>query len=145
MQYINKWTIQLVKEGSYKVESKTVASPEDVKNIIAPHFYGKPKEEFVVILLNTKNSVIGINTVSIGTVNSSLVHPREVFQPALLANATSVILAHNHPSGDTNPSSEDLGVTRRLVEAGKILGIDVLDHVIYGDGFILSLKAEGKM
>ena len=145
MQYINKWSIQLVKESSYKVESKSITCPDDVIRIIAPHFDGKPKEEFIVLLLNTKNNVIGINTVSVGTVDTSIVHPREVFQPALLANATSIILAHNHPSGNTEPSDEDLKVTNRLIMAGNILGIDVLDHVIYGDGVGLSLKVIGKM
>jgi DNA repair protein RadC len=85
-------------------------------------------------LLDTKNRVIGLNLVSIGILDSTLVSPREVFKPALLANAASVIIAHNHPSGDPAPSPEDRRVTQTLSEAGKLLGVDVLDHVILGEG-----------
>ncbi len=94
--------------------------------------------------LNTKNNITGINVVSIGSLNSSLVHPREVFKAAILGNAAAIILAHNHPSGDPSPSPEDLEITRRLVEAGKILGIEVLDHVIIGDRWE-SLKERGSV
>lgn len=83
-------------------------------------------------MLNTKNKVIGYHLVSIGTLNSSLVHPREVFRPAIIAGANSIILAHNHPSGDTTPSNEDMKLTLRLDEAGKMVGVVVLDHVIIG-------------
>ena len=87
-----------------------------------------------MLLLNRKNAVIGINTVSVGSITASVVHPREVFKPAILANAAAVICAHNHPSGDPQPSNEDRALTTRLVQAGKLLGIDGLDHVIIGDG-----------
>jgi DNA repair protein RadC len=97
------------------------------------------------LLLDIKNKVIGINTVSIGNLNSSIVHPREVFKPAILSNAASILLAHNHPSGDPEPSREDVAITTRLVEAGKILGIDVIDHLILGDGCYHSLKEAGHM
>lgn len=103
---------------------------------------GLDRENFVVLLLDTKNKVIGINTVSIGTLNSSLVHPREVFKPAILASAAALILAHNHPSGDPKPSREDIEVTKRLIEAGGLLGIQVLDHIIVGD-YCVSLKEQG--
>jgi len=92
-------------------------------------------------LLNQKNGIIGINTVSVGNLSSSIVHPREVFKPAIVAGAASIIVAHNHPSGDPTPSSNDIYVTTRLKEAGDILGIAVLDHVIIGDGCYVSLKA----
>jgi DNA repair protein RadC len=102
------------------------------------------REYFVVLMLDTKNRVIGLNTVHIGTINSSLVSTRETFKPALLANATAVILAHNHPSGDPTPSPEDVAVTRKLVEAGQLLDIEVLDHIIIGDeGRSVSLKDRG--
>lgn len=85
------------------------------------------------MMLDTRNSVIGLNTVTIGILDSSLVHPREVFKPAILSNAASIVLAHNHPSGDPMPSQEDRRATERIVQAGKILGIEVLDHIIIGD------------
>jgi DNA repair protein RadC len=88
-----------------------------------------------VVLLNQKNEVLESPTVSVGTLSASLVHPREVFKPAVRASAASVILAHNHPSGNTEPSAEDREVTRRISEAARILGIEVLDHVILGDGY----------
>jgi len=90
------------------------------------------KEHFVAFYLDTQNSLIERQTISIGTLNSSLVHPREVFEPALSFHAASVIIAHNHPSGELKPSSEDREVTKRLLEAGKIIGIDIIDHIILG-------------
>lgn len=87
----------------------------------------------MVLLLDTQNQIIGIHTVTIGTLDAALVHPREIFKPAILANAASVILAHNHPSGDPTPSAEDRTVTRQVVAAGTTLGIEVLDHVIVGE------------
>lgn len=95
-----------------------------------------------MICMNTKNKVIGVFELSHGTVNASLVSPREAFQKALLANAVSVIFMHNHPSGDPKPSREDVEVTKRLSEAGKILGVEVLDHIIVGDSYS-SLKEKG--
>jgi DNA repair protein RadC len=92
---------------------------------------GNPDREFfVALLLDGKNRITGIHTVSQGSLNQSIVHPRETFKAAILANAAAVILAHNHPSGDLTPSSEDLAITRRLKEAGDILGVKVLDHII---------------
>jgi DNA repair protein RadC len=92
--------------------------------------------------MNTKNKIVGVFEISHGTVNASLVTPREVFQKALLANAVSIILMHNHPSGDSTPSQQDIEITKRLVEAGKIVGVDVLDHIVVGDNYV-SLKGKG--
>jgi len=92
------------------------------------------REHFVIILLNQKNRVIGVSTVSIGSLTASIVHPREVFKGAILSNAASIICGHNHPSGDCQPSREDRALTARLVEADKLLGISLIDHVIIGDG-----------
>ena len=103
------------------------------------------KEHFKTILLNIKNHVISIEDISIGSLNSSIVHPREVFKPAIRRSSASILLVHNHPSGDPTPSREDIEVTARLVEAGKILGINVLDHVIIGSNAIISLKEKGLM
>jgi DNA repair protein RadC len=100
------------------------------------------RENFVAVLLNTKNEVLECPTISVGTLASSLVHPREVFKPAIRASAAGVVLAHNHPSGKVEPSREDRDVTRRLVEASEIIGIEVLDHVILGDGYF-SMQEHG--
>ncbi len=103
------------------------------------------KEHFVVLMINTKGGVLGKETVSVGDLSSSIVHPRETFSQALKRGAYGVIFAHNHPSGDPTPSKEDLEVTRRLCEAGDILGIKVVDHIIIGDGKYISFKEEGYM
>ena len=97
------------------------------------HFAALDREQFVVILLDGKNRVLGFNVVSVGTLNASIVHPREVFKSAIISNAAAMILVHNHPSGDPVPSAEDRAITQRLVAAGNLLGIRVLDHVVVGD------------
>ena len=121
-----------------------ISSPADVERLLRGRIANLDRENFVVVLLNTKNEVIETSTVSIGTLGASLVHPREVFKPAVRASAASVILAHNHPSGKVEPSQEDREVTRRLGEAADILGIEVLDHVIVGDGYY-SMKEHGML
>ncbi len=121
-----------------------ISSPADVDRLLRGRIANLDRENFVVVLLNTKNEVIETFTVSIGTLSASLVHPREVFKPAVRASAASVVLAHNHPSGKVEPSQEDREVTRRLGEAAEILGIDVLDHVIVGDGYY-SMKEHGML
>lgn len=110
-------------------QTAEVLSPEDILNMCSD-FKSSRKEHFVVFYIDTQNRLIERSIISIGILNSSLVHPREVFEPALKLSAASVIFAHNHPSGDTKPSSEDREVTKRLLEAAKILGIGVNDHVI---------------
>jgi len=121
-----------------------ISSPADVERLLRGRIANLDRENFVVVLLNTKNEVIEISTVSVGTLDASLVHPREVFKPAVRASAASVILAHNHPSGKVEPSREDREVTRRLGEAADILGIGMLDHVIVGDGYF-SMKEHGML
>jgi DNA repair protein RadC len=112
-----------------------ISSPADVDGLLRGRIANLDRENFVVVLLNTKNEVLESPTVSVGTLSSTLVHPREVFRPAIRASAASVVLAHNHPSGKMEPSREDREVTSRIGEAAKILGIEVLDHVILGDGY----------
>jgi DNA repair protein RadC len=126
--------------------SYSIKSPDDAATIGKEfmHIHEEPEEYMYMICMNTKNKVIGVFEISHGTVNASLVTPREVFQKALLANAVSIILMHNHPSGDCTPSRQDIEITTRLVEAGKIVGIDVLDHIIVGDKYS-SLKEKGHM
>jgi DNA repair protein RadC len=118
----------------------TVRSPQDVCSLVMEEMCYLDREHFRVVILNTKNQVLAVETISVGSLNSSLVHPREVFKPAVLKSAAAVILLHNHPSGDATPSSEDLEITRRLAEAGKLIGIEVLDHIIIGDHVFTSLK-----
>lgn len=125
-------------------ERPTIRSPRDAAAVAWECVKESDREKFVVLLLDTKNSIIGATIVSVGILDSALVHPREVFKPAILCNAAAIILSHNHPSGDPSPSAEDRRVTLRLHEAGKLLGIEVLDHVIVGkkDCFV-SLKERG--
>src|SRR5690606_23612398 len=101
------------------------------------------KEHFIVLFLNTKNRVMGKETLSIGSLNASIVHPREVFRSAIQRSSASIICAHNHPSGDPGPSPEDIEVTRRLQEAGKLIGIELLDHLIIADQSYVSMKELG--
>lgn len=117
-----------------------ISSPKDVSVLFMEEMRYFKKEFFKVLLLNTKNEIIMIDEVSIGNLNSAIVHPREVFKNAIKKSASTIILIHNHPSGNPQPSREDIELTDRLVEAGKILGIEVLDHIIIGDGVFSSLK-----
>jgi DNA repair protein RadC len=122
---------------------RKIASPKDVYALIYPKMREQKKEKFITLYLDTKNQILREEVVSIGSLNASIVHPREVFKSALMESSASVIMIHNHPSGDPSPSREDIMVTEKLVEGGKLLGIDVLDHIIIGDGRYISLKDEG--
>ena len=124
-----------VSDGHVTSATKRINEPKDIAHIIKPLLWDADREHCLVIMLNGKNRITAINTVSIGTLTSSLVHPREVFKPAILTNAASIILAHNHPSGDPMPSEDDLNITIRLKAAGELLGISVLDHIIIGDSY----------
>ena len=120
-----------------------VHGPADAAHYAMPRLRFESKEHFAVLLLNTKNHVLAMPVISVGTLSASIVHPREVFQAAISHAAASMILVHNHPSGDPTPSSEDIAVTRRMVEAGKVMDIPVLDHIILGDDKFISLKEKG--
>ena len=120
-----------------------VKTPEEVVSLVRSRLKGKKKEYFLTLLLNTRNQLIKVAEISIGSLDSSIVHPREVFKEAISASAASVIFVHNHPSGDPTASEDDIKLTKRLAEAGEIVGIDVLDHIIIGDKNYLSLKREG--
>jgi DNA repair protein RadC len=122
-----------------------ITDPEGVVRAIRASITDKAKEHFKILLLNTRNKIIRIGTISIGTLNASLVHPREVFKEALIHDAFSVILAHNHPSGDCEPSEEDLRITTRLRDAGNLMGIEVLDHIIITSQSYFSFKGKGLM
>lgn len=120
-----------------------VNSPQDVAHLVMEEMRYLDREHFRIMSLTTKNHVLGVSQISVGSLNSSLVHPRECFKEAIRRNSNAIILLHNHPSGDPTPSQEDIEVTRRLSEGGQILGIEVLDHVIIGDNRYISLKERG--
>lgn len=116
---------------------------DDVYRAFQQRYEQADREEFLAVLVDNKNSMLGYNVVSVGSLTSALVHPREVYKPAILANAASVILVHNHPSGDPAPSPEDMEITKRLKETGEVLGIKVLDHIVIGDGRYFSFSDRG--
>ncbi|WP_340004631.1 DNA repair protein RadC [Paenibacillus sp. FSL K6-0276] len=122
-----------------------IRCPGDAAEILTEQLRYLQKEHFVCLFLNTKNHVIGQETLSMGSLNASIVHPREVFRAAIKCSSASIICAHNHPSGDPTPSPEDISLTSRLLQAGEIVGIDVLDHLIIGDSSFVSLKEKGHM
>lgn len=117
-----------------------VTSPLDISGLIMEEMRYLKREHFRIAILDTKNHIITIEEISIGNLNSSIVHPREVFNVAIKRTANSIILIHNHPSGDPTPSREDINITNRLIEAGNIIGIKVLDHIIIGDNKYLSFR-----
>jgi DNA repair protein RadC len=117
-----------------------IKEPQSIVKAIRASIKDKAKEHFKLLLLNARNKVLGISTISIGSLNASIVHPREVFKDAIAHNAYSVVLAHNHPSGDPEPSEDDLTMTKRLIEAGKILGIEITDHIIIVKNSYFSFK-----
>ena len=129
---IPKIKLALVKERSRRRDRVSIRAPRDVAKFLEPLQHA-PEEHFVSLHLNAKNEVIGLHEVSHGTLSSSLVHPREVFKAALLANSYAIVICHNHPSGASiSPSKEDLDTTKQLLQAGKILGVSVIDHLIVG-------------
>ncbi len=126
-------------------DAQTIRSPQDAADLLMEQLRYLQKEHFVCLFLNTKNHIIAQETLSIGSLNASIVHPREVFRAAIKCSSASVVCAHNHPSGDPTPSPEDIRMTERLCQAGDIVGIDVLDHIVIGDGIFVSLKEQGLM
>ncbi len=142
--------IKAVMELSKRISSSiinngrvSIKSPVEVSTLLMEEMRHLKKEVFKIILLNTKNHIIKVLDVSVGSLNSSIVHPREVFSEAVKAGCSGILLVHNHPSGDPEPSREDIDTTQRLINAGNILGIKVLDHVVIGDGRYISFKEQG--
>lgn len=136
--------IEIGKRLSYEegLSKMNINSPRSIANIFMDDMRYLQKEYFKVVLLDTKNQIISTEVISVGTLNASIVHPRDVFKVGIKKNANSMILLHNHPSGDPYPSKEDINVTDRLVEVGKIIGIKILDHIIIGDNRYISFKEE---
>lgn len=143
--YTPVFRLQLVRERSV-LNLPRVTGPADLAPLVAAYLDGTDREHVVAVLLSSSHAVLGITTISTGTLTASLVSPREVMKVALLANAASVVVAHNHPSGSLEPSGADVHVTRLLVEAGRVMEIPVHDHLILGyDGAYTSLKERGLM
>ena len=140
---INIVSIKMVKESSFLYQTRQILSPKDAYEMIKEQLEGLDREQFIIACLNTKNEPTNITVVSVGSLNKAIVHPREVFKTAILSNAASIMAFHNHPSGETTPSQQDIQLTNRLYEAGELLGIKLLDHLIIGDGTFTSLKEKG--
>jgi DNA repair protein RadC len=140
---VNIVSLKLVKENSFLYPERIVKSPEDAYKLLKKFLVEVDREYFVVVCLDTKNQPTAINVCHIGSLNASIVHPREVLKPAILSNSASILVAHNHPSNDPTPSQEDITVTKRLVEAGEIIGIKVLDHLVVCADKFISLKEIG--
>lgn len=135
--------VKCVREGRLPVQDRMLTSPDAAAAVALSHLAPYDQEHFAVLLLNAKNRLVAVNTVSIGTLDECITVPRDVFKAAILLGAASLILAHNHPSGDPTPSSADLAVTDRLCDAGRLLGIPVLDHLIVaGTGRWVSLREQ---
>jgi len=126
-------------------ERLQIVSPRDAAELLIPQFGSQPVEQFGVVLLDTKHRVLRTRVLSVGTLDASIVHPREVFREATSGGASAIMLFHNHPSGDPTPSEDDVKLTRRLVTAGDIMGITVIDHVIISDTRFCSLKQMGAL
>ena len=137
------YTVTVVRPVRQRKKPPQVREPHDVYKLMKPRFKDADREHFYALLLNTKNVVLAIELVSIGSLNASIVHPREILKPAIVASAASILLVHNHPTGDAEPSKEDIEFTRRMVKCGELIGIELLDHVIIGNGSFASLKERG--
>lgn len=136
-------TMELLKRLDENCKVTIIHEPGDVARYAMPRYRHENKEHFCVMSLNTKNKIIGFDNIATGTLSMAPVHPREVFEVAIKRHAASIILLHNHPSGDPSPSREDISVTQRLVKAGKIMDIPVLDHIVIGDNRFISIKEKG--
>ena len=144
MRFIPRFDIRLVRDGRVAtLEPAVIHHPSDTLPILEAELSELAYERFVALALNTKNHLTAVLPVSSGILNASIVHPRELFQRAILANSAALIVAHNHPSGDPSPSPEDIDLTRKLVEAGQLLDIPILDHVILGYAKYVSFKERG--
>jgi len=126
------YRVTLVREGKMPTYESRIRSSANAHTVLQEYLADTDREHFVILMLDQKNQVIGIHTVSVGSLTASVVHPRETFKAAILANAAAIICGHNHPSGDCQPSREDRSITQRLKEGGALLGINLLDHVIVG-------------
>lgn len=142
---INVVSLKVIKDKEVQasIPSRSIKSPKDVVEVLQQLIGFNDREHCILLTLDTKNQINAIHTISIGSLNSSIVHPREVFKLAIKTNAASIILSHNHPSGNPEESKEDINISKRLKEAGKILGIELLDHIIVVEDSYRSLREQG--
>ena len=145
LKRINVVSIKMVRESSVLYNIRRISEPKDIVDLGKKFLDELDREELIVACLNAKNEVNSVNVVSIGSLNNSIVHPREVFKTAILSNAASIVMIHNHPSGDVTPSKEDKEITLRIKESGTILGICLLDHIIIGNDTYYSFKEHGEI
>ena len=141
--FIPRYTLQLVPGNARPDPPVVIRDSARAASILRPLFHGLDREQFLVACLDAKHAIIGVNVVSIGSLTLSIVHPREVFKPAILLNSAAIICAHNHPSGHPEPSAEDCVLTSRLRQAGDLIGITILDHLILGDDRTYSFADQG--
>jgi DNA repair protein RadC len=145
-KYIPVYHIELVRDRGIKLEPQTaIQSVANVVAILEDELVPADREKLICLILNARHILIGLEIVSIGTLTASLAHPREIFKGAILKNAAGIILAHNHPSGDPSPSDEDIRLTKRIAQAGAVLGIDLLDHLILAEQGSYSFKTAGQL
>jgi DNA repair protein RadC len=137
------YTVSSVTRRRQRKQPPCVRAPKDVYQLMRPRVKDADREHFFALFLNTKNGVIAVELVSIGSLNASIVHPREILKPAIAVSAASIILVHNHPTGDPTPSREDIEFTRRFAKCGDLIGIELLDHIVIGNGHFHSLKEHG--
>jgi len=140
---IPRYRVALVREGTHASPVKTITSPQHAYELLRDQLEDRDREVVIAIFLNTRNAAIGIHEVSVGTLNASLLHPRETYRAAILAGAAAIILGHCHPSGTPEQSREDIAISVRLKEVGELIGIPLIDHIIVGDGQFVSLKERG--
>ena len=140
-----RYSVKADVTGQPVVIGRTLSTPAASAAALAALLQDEPGEVFAILCLSTKHRVIAYHEVSRGTLAATLVHPREVFKAALLANAAAIIVTHNHPSGDPTPSADDMALTTRLVDAGQLIGVEVLDHIIVGDGRYFSFREGGRL
>lgn len=140
---IPRYTLQLVMGSGRPDPPVVIRDSAEAATILRPLYHGLDREQFLVACLDAKHAIIGVNVVSIGSLTISIVHPREVFKPAILLNSAALICVHNHPSGDPQPSAEDRVLTARLRQAGDLIGITILDHIILGENRTFSFADQG--
>jgi len=138
-----RYTVKTDAAGEPILVGRKVSTPADCAAVFTTMLQDEASEVFAILCLSTKHRVLAYHEVSRGCLDSTLVHPREVFKAAILANAASIVFAHNHPSGDPAPSPDDMTLTRRLLEAGRLIGVDVLDHIVIGDRRYVSFRERG--
>jgi DNA repair protein RadC len=146
IKHIPVYHVELVRDRLIKIDPNTaIKSVGNAVEILRDELMQADREKLICLMLNARHVLVGLEIVSVGTLTASLAHPREIFKGAILKNAAGIILAHNHPSGDPAPSDEDTRLTKRIAQAGSVMGIDLLDHIILADGGSYSFKTSGQL